>query len=338
MADDPELGHATDTRVFPRESRAFPLYLDCGALATFMTVVHLAEFFRPPVLLVGNVAGTWLSHALTSLLKSRGYRIQSASSGSELLERAPALRPDIVVLDTDLPDLDAAAVCGTLRRDRAAWNMPIIMVTSTPATKEQRLTALKAGAWDYLSVLASPEELTLKLDAMARLKLETDRALAESVVDPTSGLYTRRGLERRARELTAEAFRRHAPLACVALGIEADPRGTPAAVAYAASVLQVRGRTSDAIGSFGQGALAVLAPATAPPDALKMAQRLSQVLETAGPLPAGVPALRVLAGYDAAADVHETPIDAGSLLEHAGTALDHARAAKSGERIRAYGA
>jgi PleD family two-component response regulator len=298
-------------------------------------VAQRPTFIRPPVLLVANAAGTWLTQALASLLKPRGYHVHFVSSGREILEQAPAVRPDIVVLDTDLPDLDAVAVCRTLRRNRAAWNMPVVMITSTPATKAQRLAALEAGAWDYLSVLLNPEELTLKLDALARLKLEMERALEESAVDQTSGLYTRRGLERRARELTAEAFRRHAPLACVALGIEADPKGVlPAAVAYAADVLQARGRTSDAIGSLGQGAFAVLAPATAPEDALRMAVRLSQVIETAGPLPPGVPSLRVHAGYDAAADVRETPIDAGAFLEHAGTALDQARTA--GERIRAY--
>jgi len=300
-------------------------------------VAHNAPFIRPPVVLVANAAGTWLSQALASLLKPRGYRVQFALSGREVLERTPALRPDIVVLDTDLPDLDAVAVCRVLRRNRAAWNMPVIMITSTPATKAQRLAALEAGAWDYLSVLLSPEELTLKLDAMARLKLEMDRALEENAVDATSGLYTRRGLERRVRELAADAFRRRAPLACVALGIEADPKGVlPAAVAYAGNVLQARGRTSDAIGSLGQAAFAVLAPATAPEDALKMARRLSWVIETAGPLPPGVPPLRVHAGYDAAADVHETPIEPGSFLAHAGTALDQARTAGGGERIRAY--
>lgn len=287
-------------------------------------------------MLVANAPGTWLSQALASLLTPRGYRVQLVLSGRELLERAPAVRPDIVVLDADLPDLDSVALCRTLRQDRAAWKMPVVMITSTPATKEQRLAALKAGAWDYLSVLLNPEELTLKLDALARLTLEIDRALAESAVDPTSGLYTRRGLERRARELTADALRRRAPLACVALGIEVDSNGAPAAVTYAAQVLQASGRTSDAIGGLSEGAFAVLAPATSPEDALKMARRLSRVLETAGPRPAGVSPLRVHAGYDAVADLHETPIEPVSLLEHADTALGQARAGETGERIRAY--
>src|SRR2546427_11102883 len=151
-------------------------------------MAHRAPFVRAPVVLVANAPGTWLSQALAGLLKPRGYRVHFASSGRELLERAPLVRPDIVVLDMDLPDLDGVAVCRTLRQNRAAWDMPVMMITALPTTQWQRRAALEAGAWDYLSLVLSPEELTLKLDAMARLKLEMERTLEESAVDPANGL------------------------------------------------------------------------------------------------------------------------------------------------------
>ena len=302
-------------------------------------------FRRPPVLLVANAFGTWLSQALANLIKARGYRVHFVLTGQELLARLPELRPDVIVLDAGLPDVDSVSLCARLGQHPAAWNLPIVMITSAPATKQQRIAALEAGAWDYLSVLLDPEELTLKIDAMARLKLETDHRLEESVLDPASGLYTMRGLEHRARELTAEAFRRHAPLACVALGLELDPKGQPpgasaaalpAATAHAARVLHKTGRTSDCIGALRAGEFAVLAPATGADGAVQLAQRLSRVIEIAGPRPAGVPPLRVLAGYEAVADVRATPLDPATLLEHAGSALRQARRAGSEERIQAY--
>lgn len=301
-------------------------------------------FSRPPVVLLASPSGTWFNQALASLLEPRGYRVVSVSTGREVLDQTPVVGPDIIVLDANLTDLDSIAVCRALRQNRAAWKMPVVMITSTPATKQQRLAALGAGAWDYLSVLLNPEELTLKLDAMARLKLEMEHTLEDSAVDPASGLYTRPGLERRARELTSEAFRRHAPLACVALAIELEPatKAPPATAArrrvagrYAAEILRTRGRVSDAIGGLGEGEFAVLAPATPPEGAMKMARRLSRMLEAAGPRPAGLPPLLVRAGYEAVADQHATPIEPRSLLEHASTALHQASAA-GGERIRAY--
>src|SRR2546430_9173589 len=149
-------------------------------------------FSRSPVVLAAAVAGTWLSQALASLLKPQGYRVHFASSGRELLERAPAVRPDIVVLDMELPDLDAVRVCRTLRQNRAAWDMPVMMITSLSATAGHRRAALEAGARGYFSILLSPQELTLKLDAMARPKLDLESALPHTPPGPASRLYTPR--------------------------------------------------------------------------------------------------------------------------------------------------
>src|SRR2546428_88833 len=165
-------------------------------------------FTRSPVVLLAN-SGTWLNQALDSVLEPLGYRVVSVGSGRELLDRAPAARPDVILMDANRQALDSLAVCRAPRQNRAVpWHTPIFMITSTPATKQQRLAALEAGAWDYLSLVLNAEELALKLDAFTRIKLETDRALDQGAVEPASGLYTMHGLERRARELVSDAFRR----------------------------------------------------------------------------------------------------------------------------------
>src|SRR2546430_9811575 len=185
------------------------------------------SFNRAPVVVVANAFGTWLSQALANLVAARGYRVHFLLSGREVLDQAPALRPDVIVLDAGLTDIDSISVCRTLRQDRAAWDMPVMMITATPATKEQRVAALKAGAWDYLSVLLNPEEVTLKIDAVSRLKLDMERALEQSALDPVSGLYTLPGLERRAGALTAGAKAPAGPPP--SLGLRAGPRHTEAA-------------------------------------------------------------------------------------------------------------
>ena len=300
-------------------------------------------FIRIPVALVAH-AGTWLTRALDSMLAPQGYRVLSVTSGLELLEHAADMRPDVVLIDANLQDLDSIVVCRKLRQARAvSWHTPVIMITSTPATKQQRLAALEAGAWDYLSLGVNAEELMLKVDAFTRVKLETDHVLEEDT-EPESGLYTKRGLERRARELVSDAFRRHAPLACVAFSVEPESHDAPAGaaaaspvvVAFAARLLQASGRASDAIGRAAAGEFLVLAPSTAPEGAARMARRLSGVIEGAGPRPAGLPPLSVRAGFEAVGDLHETPLDPASLLEHASAALVQARSAGNGSRIRRY--
>jgi len=307
-------------------------------------LANRTPFFRPPLALVVN-AEQWLNEALESILEPQGYRVVSASDGKQLLERAPGAGADVVVLNANLPDVDSIQACRALRSNRAiARSVPIIMITSTPTTKQQRLAALRAGAWDYLSLPLDAEELVLKLDTYAHVKLEVDRAVEENPVDQASGLYTSRGLDRRTRELVSDAFRRHAPLACVALGIEpasaqkgpSAPAASPTAIDYVAQLLHARGRTSDAIGRMGGSEFAVVAPATTADGAVKLAHRLAQAIETARPRPEGLPVLRVRAGYEALADVHATPIQPQSLLEHASAALQQARTAGNGEGVRGY--
>src|SRR2546430_3412228 len=298
-------------------------------------------FTRSPVVLLAN-SGTWLNQALDSMLEPLGYRVVFAGSGRELLDRASAARPDVVIMDANLQDLDSVAVCRSLRQHRAvSWHTPIFLVTSTPATKQQRLAALEAGAWDYLSLVVNAEELALKLDAFVRVKLETDRALEEAAVEPASGLYTMRGLERRARELWSDAFRRHAPLACLALAVELEPQvappaplaAPPVAVGYVGDILQARGRASDAIGRLGRNEFAGLAPSTAPEGAVRMARRLTQALETAGPRPPGAPPPLVPARHAATPAPPPPPPPPAPPLGHPRRPPIHARAAGSREPI-----
>lgn len=305
-------------------------------------------FQRPPLALIANTE-QWLNDALESMLDPLGYRVSSAVSGVQLLERAAGAQADVIVFNANLRDVDGIQACRALRANRAiGGNVPIIMIISAPATKQQRLAALRAGAWDYLSLPLEAEELVLKLETYAHVKLELDHATQENPLD-RSGLYNRRGLERRARELVSEALRRHASLACVALEIETEPQEAEAgaatavlaaAAAYVAQLLGERGRTSDAIGGLGEGEFAVVAPATDADGAVRLARRLAQTIETARPRPEGVPALRVRAGYEALADVHATPIEPQALLEHARAALQQARAGTvgrgNGDRVVRY--
>src|SRR5881396_955432 len=105
-----------------------------------------------------------------------------------------------------------------------------------PARSAASRSRWATGAWDCLGLPLDTEELLLKLETFMHVKLEADRVREEGSIEDTSGLYTARGLERRARELVADAFRRHAALACVALAAEPEFPDTRTAQAAAARV------------------------------------------------------------------------------------------------------
>jgi len=288
-------------------------------------------------------AAEWLARALESVLQAEGYGVLRASSGAEAVERAGSGRLDAVLVAGDLPDLEGAAVCRALREQALITpSTPVILLTSAPATRERRLAGLRAGAWDHLGLPLDAGELVLKLDAYLRAKGDADGAREQGLVDYESGLYSARGLERHARQLVADASRRHAALACVVLSAEPGPGAAPGAagsalvVEHVARVLHGHGRASDAIGRWGQTEFAILAPATDGAGAVRLAGRLARVAAAALP-PAGVklPRFAICAGYEAVSDAHARPLEPGDFLAHASAALGQARAAQ-GERVRSY--
>src|SRR3989442_13094928 len=173
------------------------------------------------------------------------------------------------------------------------------------------------------------DELLLRLEVQLRAKFAADRAREEGLVDSATGLYNRRGLARRVRDLASHAIRRRAPLACVVfapdLGSGEAPDGTAgrldAAIAAVALGLQQAGRASDAIGRLGPREFAVLAPDTDPGGALQLGTRLRGAIERAGAGPPIVDGLKLRAGYHGVGDFHSARLDPLALPAPATPAL-----------------
>ena len=267
----------------------------------------------PPIILVAiGEAGS-----LASALNREQYTVLEAQSGALALEWARDIMPDTIILDANLPDLPAIEACRLLRDDlRVGHNVPVLILSPQPPTPEQRVAALRAGAWDFLRYPNGPDELTLKLQTYVQAKRNIDIALADGLVDPATGLHNRHSLARRARELGALMARRHGALACVVFALETDARDSRLGAALSRGA-----RMSDVVGRLGPTELAILAPATAHAGAVRLAQRAAAPLREV--LRAGQSAgdVRLEAGYDAVANLGYTPIDPVDLLARAAHAV-----------------
>jgi diguanylate cyclase (GGDEF)-like protein len=281
----------------------------------------------------------WSSRPLETILGPGGYDIVRGHTRRETLDQARRRHPDIILLDVHLLDGDGFELCRALHEDpHVGLSTPIMMLAVGPATKQQRLAALRAGAWEVLNLPVDAEELLLKLGAYVRSSVEANRAQEQGLVDPATGLYNETGLARRAREIGSEAFRHHTALACLVFGADLSLQGLEEETRvsdHVAHVFQSAGRVSDAIGKLGRTEFAIIAPDTNAAAAVRLAKRLmSAVDQTArGQLEGRVP-LRV--GYEALENVHATPVTAGGLLARATLALERACAERNGERIRRY--
>jgi len=115
-----------------------------------------------------------IQRAVTPLLRSRGYDVETVGSGTDALRAAAERPPDLVVLDLGLPDLDGVEVCQRLRKTSSA---PII-VLSARANEADKVSALDLGADDYVTKPFSPEELLARIRVALRRVFSGDEPAA----------------------------------------------------------------------------------------------------------------------------------------------------------------
>ncbi|HLU68547.1 MAG TPA: response regulator transcription factor [Kofleriaceae bacterium] len=145
---------------------------------------------------------------LEDTLKAKGYQVEVATRGQAGLELAERMRPDLIILDIMLPDLDGFEVCRRLKSARGGISeIPIIMLSARGAELD-RVRGLELGADDYVTKPFSLMELLARVAAVLR---RGARALADPDtlsfgdvrIDFTRQVATKGG---RAVELPARAF------------------------------------------------------------------------------------------------------------------------------------
>ena len=108
---------------------------------------------------------------LTDRLQRLGYTVTSAADGRAGLRELYNRRPDIVLLDVLMPELDG---WGTLERIREISDVPVIMLTSQD-TEIDRVRGLRGGADDYVGKPFSPAELAARVEAVLRRTGEREK-------------------------------------------------------------------------------------------------------------------------------------------------------------------
>jgi two-component system KDP operon response regulator KdpE len=117
---------------------------------------------RPRILLVDDEVA--IQRAVGPLLRARGYDVDVAGTGTEALEMFEAHKPELMVLDLGLPDIEGTEVC---RRVRATSQVPIIVLSARSAEAD-KVNALDLGADDYVTKPFGPEELLARIRVALR--------------------------------------------------------------------------------------------------------------------------------------------------------------------------
>jgi len=229
---------------------------------------------------------------LSDILKEKSYRIASARSGMMALEFVNMNKPDLMLLDIMMPEIDGFEVCRRLKADPESANIPIIFISGLDKSKDI-VKGFKAGAVDYIikpfqkEVVLARVSTHLKLSETQKKLEKTNSELKEllkeveylSFHDEMTGLYNRRYFE---NELTRLSTSRRLPITLMVadmdrLKIINDNYGHKTGDQYIkgiAEVLKKSSRDEDIVARIGGDEFAIILPETGFEAADKIYQRI----------------------------------------------------------------
>lgn len=138
---------------------------------------------KPQILVVEDDMA--IGNLIATTLETQNYQYHRANTGAGAVMDALSFRPDVMLLDLGLPDMDGVDI---IKKVRAWSNLPIIVV-SARSEDSDKVAALDAGADDYLTKPFSVDELLARLRvALRRVRFDSERKMGEASVYTNGGL------------------------------------------------------------------------------------------------------------------------------------------------------
>ncbi len=113
-------------------------------------------------------------------LGKEGYEVSCAYNGLEALELVKKQKPDMIISDVIMPELDGFELCRKIKNNDITRNIPVVLITSLSST-EDKVNGLEAGCDDFLSKPINDIELTARVRSLLRLKDYTDELAVKNI-------------------------------------------------------------------------------------------------------------------------------------------------------------
>ncbi len=258
------------------------------------------------------------------------FEVVTAADGQEAVDLARSQRPDLVLLDLNMPRLDGFQGLEHLRADAGTIDIPVILVTAR-SDDAGKVRALDQGAVDYLQKPFSELELRARVERTLRL-VRSQTALRElAQTDALTGLANLRAFRARLDEEVKRARRYRTPITCVMTDLDQlkpinDELGHPAgdrAIAAVAAIIREELRETDFGARYGGDEFVVLLPHTTAEEGRVFAERVCARLRSTD-LVIGQRRLTLGASFGVASRAPGAPEDPAEALVHAADAALYA--------------
>jgi diguanylate cyclase (GGDEF)-like protein len=209
-----------------------------------------------------------------------------ATSGAQALELALANRPDLILLDVIMPEMDGYTVLTTLKQTPATADIPVIFITGRNDSQAE-VHGLELGAADYISKPLSPQVVRIRVRNQLELKRARDDLYHRAVTDGLTGLANRRRFDEVLSLEYARQIRAGGMLSVALLDVDHfklynDRYGHLAGddcLRRIAGVMQgVVKRTSDLVARYGGEEFALILPDTNLTNAMKVAEAVRMAI------------------------------------------------------------
>jgi two-component system cell cycle response regulator len=241
--------------------------------------------------------------AKARLAHEENLTVLCAEGGRRGLEALKAEKPDLVLLDVDMPDISGFDLCRTIKSDPELCMIPIIFLTGSGGP-EDKVRGLDLGAVDYISKPFDAFELRARVRAALRTKHFQDLLIEHAQIDPLTSLPNRRALQERLAQEWDRIMRHGGRISFIMVDLDHFKRVNDTyghsigdrVLQQAAKVLQDQCRKIDLPARYGGEEFAIVVPQVTALEAANLAERCRSGMENVA-VKVGAETIRITASF-----------------------------------------
>ena len=244
-----------------------------------------------------------LAVAKARLAKEENITVLCADGGRRGLEMLKAEKPDLILLDVDMPDISGFDLCRMIKSDLELCTTPIIFLSGSGGP-EDRVRGLDLGAVDYISKPFDAFELRARVRAALRTKHFQDLLIEYAQIDPLTSLPNRRALHERLAQEWDRLMRHGGRLSFIMVDLDHFKRVNDTyghsigdrILQEAAKVLQGQCRKVDLPARYGGEEFAIVVPEVTALEAANLAERCRSGMENVA-VKVGAETIKITASF-----------------------------------------